>query len=56
MSSLSAQPVVALTEGFQSAFLVGAAFALAGALLAARLISGRESREAAQAQPVPVPA
>src|SRR5205085_8229278 len=41
----------ALTEGFQSAFLVGAAFALIGALLASVLISSkasREHREAAQ--------
>jgi predicted MFS family arabinose efflux permease len=53
---------VALTEGFQSAFLVGAGFAVLGALLAFFLISGRASRqhaEAAQrgeAQPVPVAA
>ncbi len=39
----------ALTEGFQSAFLVGAVFALAGAILAAVLISSRESREHAEA-------
>ncbi len=40
---------VALTEGFQDAFLVGAAFALAGAILAAILISSRDSREHAEA-------
>jgi EmrB/QacA subfamily drug resistance transporter len=53
---------VALTEGFQSAFLVGAGFAVLGAVLAFFLISGRASRrhaEAAQrgeAQPGPVAA
>jgi len=44
-------PAVALTKGFDRAFLVGAGFALAGALLAAVLISSRDSRahvEAAQ--------
>ena len=40
---------VALTEGFQTAFLVGAGFALAGAILAALLISSVESREHARA-------
>jgi EmrB/QacA subfamily drug resistance transporter len=47
---------IALTEGFQDAFLVGAGFALLGALLAATMISSRDSREhalAAQAEPVP---
>src|SRR4051812_19926591 len=39
----------ALTEGFQSAFLVGAGFALLGALLTAVLISSRDSREHAEA-------
>lgn len=42
-------PAVALTEGFQDAFLVGAGFALVGALLAATLLSSRDSREAAEA-------
>jgi len=37
-------PAVALTEGFQDAFLVGAGFAAAGAILAAVLISSRDSR------------
>jgi EmrB/QacA subfamily drug resistance transporter len=36
---------VALTEGFQLAFTVGAGFAIAGAILALVLISGRTSRE-----------
>jgi EmrB/QacA subfamily drug resistance transporter len=42
-------PRVALTEGFQDAFLVGAGFALLAALLAATLISSRASREHAEA-------
>jgi EmrB/QacA subfamily drug resistance transporter len=54
--------VVALTEGFQDAFLVGAGFALLGALLAAILISSRDSRDHAAAarrgdlQPAPAAA
>jgi len=36
---------IALTEGFQRAFTVGAGFAVLGALLALVLISGRASRE-----------
>jgi EmrB/QacA subfamily drug resistance transporter len=40
---------VALSEGFQDAFLVGAGFALGGAILAAILISSRDSREHAEA-------
>jgi hypothetical protein len=39
----------ALTEGFQIAFLVGAGFAVLGAVLAATLISSRASREHAEA-------
>ena len=39
----------ALTQGFQIAFLVGAAFAVVGAILAATLISSRESRAHAEA-------
>ena len=39
---------VALTKGFDRAFLVGAGFAVAGAILAAVLISSRDSREHAQ--------
>jgi hypothetical protein len=42
-------PLVALTEGFQDAFLVGAGMALLGALLAATVISSRDSREHAEA-------
>ena len=42
-------PAVALTEGFQDAFLVGAGFALLGAVLAAVMISSRDSREHAAA-------
>ena len=39
----------ALTEGFQIAFIVGAAFAVVGAILAATLISSSASREHAEA-------
>jgi EmrB/QacA subfamily drug resistance transporter len=39
----------ALTEGFQSAFMVGAGFAVLAAILAAVLISSRASREQAEA-------
>ena len=51
---------VALTEGFQNAFLTCAGLALAGAILAGLLISSRDSREHAEAarrgeaEPVPV--
>jgi EmrB/QacA subfamily drug resistance transporter len=38
-------PAVALTKGFDRAFLVGAGFAIVGAILAAVLISSRDSRE-----------
>ncbi|MEA2298324.1 MAG: hypothetical protein QOF77_1260 [Solirubrobacteraceae bacterium] len=41
-------PLVALTKGFDRAFLVGAAFAVAGAILAALLISSRDSRAQAE--------
>jgi EmrB/QacA subfamily drug resistance transporter len=44
-----AQPATALTEGFQAAFTVGAGFAIAGAVLAMILVSGRASREHAEA-------
>jgi MFS family permease len=40
---------VALTKGFDQAFLVGAGFAVAGAILGAVLISSRDSREHAKA-------
>ena len=54
---------VALTKGFERAFLVGAGIAVAAAILAAVLISSRDSHEhsqtartgeAADAAPVPV--
>ncbi len=49
----------ALTEGFRDAFLAGAGFALLGALLAAFMISGRDSRAHVQAvssgEPEPLP-
>jgi EmrB/QacA subfamily drug resistance transporter len=52
---------VALTEGFQSALTVGAGIAILGAILAIVLVSGRASREHAEAargelEPVPVAA
>ena len=40
---------IALTQGFDRAFLVGAGFAIAGAILAAVLICSSDSREHAQA-------
>jgi EmrB/QacA subfamily drug resistance transporter len=43
--STLADPGAALTEGFQSAFLVGAGFAVLGAILTQVLISSRDSRE-----------
>jgi EmrB/QacA subfamily drug resistance transporter len=42
-------PAEALTKGFDRAFLIGAGFALAGAILSALLISSRDSREHARA-------
>jgi EmrB/QacA subfamily drug resistance transporter len=42
-------PTVALNAGFQDAFLVGAGFAVTGAILAAVLISSRDSRKHAAA-------
>jgi EmrB/QacA subfamily drug resistance transporter len=42
-------PLVALNDGFRDAFLVGAGFAAAGAILAALLIDSRDSREHAEA-------
>jgi EmrB/QacA subfamily drug resistance transporter len=53
---------VALTEGFQSAFMVGAGIAIVGAILAMVLVSGKASREHAEAaqrgelEPVPAAA
>jgi EmrB/QacA subfamily drug resistance transporter len=43
-----AHPSVALTKGFDRAFLVGAGFAIVGAILAAVSISSRDSREQAE--------
>jgi predicted MFS family arabinose efflux permease len=43
------QASVALTKGFDRAFLVGAGFALIGALVASLLISSRDSRRHAEA-------
>ena len=40
---------IALTKGFDRAFLVGAGFAIVGAILAAVLISSRDSREHSEA-------
>jgi EmrB/QacA subfamily drug resistance transporter len=40
---------IALTKGFDRAFLIGAGFAVVGAILAALLISSHDSREHAQA-------
>jgi hypothetical protein len=40
---------VALTKGFDRAFLVGTGFAIVGAILAAILISSRDSREQSDA-------
>ena len=48
-SSGVTEKTVALTQGFSDAFLVGACFALAGAVLAAFLISSKDSREHAEA-------
>jgi EmrB/QacA subfamily drug resistance transporter len=44
-----ASQAVALTDGFQAAFTVGAGFAIAGAVLALVLVSGRASRDHAEA-------
>jgi EmrB/QacA subfamily drug resistance transporter len=44
---------VALTKGFDRAFLVGAGFAVAGAILAAVLISSRDSRAHVEAATAP---
>ncbi len=57
-----AQLPAALTEGFQSAFLLGAGFALLGAFLALVMISGRDSKahveavQSGEAEPVPIAA
>jgi len=48
-NSSAANGLIALNDGFRTAFLVGAAFALTGAILAALLIDGRDSRAAVEA-------
>jgi EmrB/QacA subfamily drug resistance transporter len=48
-NSSATSQLLALNDGFRVAFLVGAGFALAGAILAAVLIDSRDSREAAAA-------
>jgi predicted MFS family arabinose efflux permease len=59
-SGFDGPPAVAATEGFQSAFYVGAALAMLGALVSLALIRTRDSREhrdaalAGEAQPVAV--
>jgi EmrB/QacA subfamily drug resistance transporter len=50
-----AAPAVALTEGFQNAFLVGAGLALIGAVLALTLIESFRPAEEAEGEPQPVP-
>lgn len=47
---------VALTKGFDRALLVGAGFAIAGAILTAILISSRDSREYSEAARAEAPA
>jgi EmrB/QacA subfamily drug resistance transporter len=49
VAATGASQAVALTEGFQSAFLVGAGLAILGAILAQVLVSSRASREHAEA-------
>jgi hypothetical protein len=49
VAASGASQAVALTEGFQSAFLVGGGIAIAGAILAQVLVSSRASREHAAA-------
>ena len=45
-----------LTDGFHDAFLVGAGFALAGALIATFAIRGEDSRAMRTAEVAPAPA
>jgi EmrB/QacA subfamily drug resistance transporter len=62
LTASGSPPNVALTEGFQSAFMVGAGMAIVGAILAILLVSSRASREHAEAaqrgelEPAPVAA
>jgi EmrB/QacA subfamily drug resistance transporter len=51
-----AAPAVALTEGFQNAFLVGAGFAVTGAILAFTLIESFKPESEAEAAQVPAAA
>ncbi len=46
---LNPSQIAQLIDGFQTAFLVGAGFALLGALATALLISSKDSREMAAA-------
>ena len=55
VASTGASHASALTEGFQSAFAVGAGFALLGALLAFLLIRTSDSREHARAAQIAQP-
>ena len=55
VASTGASHATALTEGFQSAFAVGAGFALLGALLAFLLIRTSDSREHARAAQIVQP-
>jgi EmrB/QacA subfamily drug resistance transporter len=48
-NSGAASHLVALNDGFRIAFLVGAGFAITGAILAATLINSRDSRAAVEA-------
>jgi hypothetical protein len=51
------QPALALTEGFQDAFVVGSGFALAGAAIAVVALRARGGRRAARAhEAAPQPA
>lgn len=57
MESAQSAPALpgALTEGFQLAFMVGAGFALAGALLALLVIRSADSRAAISSEGAPAP-
>jgi len=49
VAASGASQAVAMTEGFQNAFLVGAGMAIVGAIMATILVSSRASREHAEA-------
>ena len=55
LHSAGVDPSTALTKGFDRAFLVGAGFAIVGAILAAVLISSADSRAHVQAANEPEP-